>query len=93
MSSSDNAMGQHIRQLREAAGLDIADLSRKTQLSVAQLRQLEDGGGARFASAEDKAQALRRVLAVLQGDGSVDASAQPQLEGWGAAPKNVIDDI
>ena len=51
-----------LRALREAQDLDLASLSSATSLSVAQLRELEEGGSGHFYSEAIKQQALRRVL-------------------------------
>ena len=51
-----------LRALREAQKLDLATLSNATSLSVAQLRELEEGGSGHFYSEAIKQQALRRVL-------------------------------
>ena len=82
-----------LRILREAAGLDLAQLAAMANLSPGQVRQLEEGGDSNFYSLQIKAQSMRRVLRLLQNQPSAeDAAAQAALE---QAPKsvNVIDDI
>ena len=82
-----------LRILREAAGLDLAQLAAMANLSPGQVRQLEEGGDSNFYSPQIKAQSMRRVLRLLQNQPSAeDAAAQAALE---QAPKsvNVIDDI
>lgn len=82
-----------LRTLREAAGLDLAQLAAMANLSLGQVRQLEEGGDSNFYSPQIKAQSMRRVLRLLQNQPSAeDAAAQATLE---QTPKsvNVIDDI
>lgn len=82
-----------LKSLREAAGLDVAQLAAMANLSPGQVRQLEAGGDSNFYSPQIKAQSMRRVLRLLQNQPSAeDAAAQAALE---QAPKsvNVIDDI
>ena len=82
-----------LKSLREAAGLDIAQLASLANLSPGQVRQLEQGGDSNFYSPQIKSQSMRRVLRLLQNQNSTeDAAAQATLE---QVPKsvNVIDDI
>ena len=82
-----------LKSLREAAGLDIAQLASLANLSPGQVRQLEEGGDSNFYSPQIKSQSMRRVLRLLQNENSTeDAAAQASLE---QVPKsvNVIDDI
>ena len=82
-----------LKSLREAAGLDIAQLASLANLSPGQVRQLEQGGDSNFYSPQIKSQSMRRVLRLLQNQNSTeDAAAQTTLE---QVPKsvNVIDDI
>ena len=82
-----------LKTLREAAGLDVAQLAAMANLSAGQVRQLEEGGDSYFYSPQIKAQSMRRVLRLLQNQPSVeDATALAALE---QVPKsvNVIDDI
>ncbi len=58
----DQDQSPDLRALREAQKLDLATLSSATSLSVAQLRELEEGGSGHFYSDTIKQQALRRVL-------------------------------
>jgi transcriptional regulator with XRE-family HTH domain len=85
--------GTALKSLREAAGLDIAQLASLANLSPGQVRQLEQGGDSNFYSPQIKSQSMRRVLRLLQNQNSTeDAAAQATLE---QVPKsvNVIDDI
>lgn len=82
-----------LKSLREAAGLDFAQLASLANLSPGQVRQLEQGGDSNFYSPQIKSQSMRRVLRLLQNQNSTeDAAAQITLE---QVPKsvNVIDDI
>lgn len=82
-----------LKSLREAAGLDFAQLASLANLSPGQVRQLEQGGDSNFYSPQIKSQSMRRVLRLLQNQNSnEDAAAQAMLE---QVPKsvNVIDDI
>lgn len=82
-----------LKSLREAAGLDIAQLASLANLSPEQVRQLEQGGDSNFYSPQIKSQSMRRVLRLLQNQNSTeDAAAQTTFE---QVPKsvNVIDDI
>lgn len=91
-ASSDND-AETLKALREAAGLDIAQLASLANLSPGQVRQLEGGGDSHFYSPSIKAQTMRRVLRLLQNQPSEeDMAAQAALE---KVPKsvNVIDDI
>ena len=84
---------QTLKTLREAAGLDMAQLAAMANLSPGQVRQLEEGGDSHFYSPQIKAQSMRRVLRLLQNQPSAeDAAVQEALE---QVPKsvNVIDDI
>jgi transcriptional regulator with XRE-family HTH domain len=57
---------QYLRQLREAAGMDMLVLARTACLSVAQVRQLESGSSdSLFYSDAIKRQAYKRLLMVL----------------------------
>jgi hypothetical protein len=60
----------YLRQLREAAGVDILALARTACLSVAQVRHLEGVGehGVMFYSPSIKRQAYKRVLMILGAD-------------------------
>ncbi len=82
-----------LKSLREAAGLDVAQLAAMANLSPGQVRQLEEGGESNFYSPQIKAQSMRRVLRLLQNQPSAEeATALAALE---QVPKsvNVIDDI
>jgi hypothetical protein len=73
--------------------LDIAQLASLANLSLGQVRQLEEGGDSNFYSPQIKSQSMRRVLRLLQNQNNTeDAAAQATLE---KVPKsvNVIDDI
>ena len=83
----------HLKSLREAAGLDIAELAAKANLSAGQVRQLEDGGESLFYSAQIKNQSLRRVIRLLENpiESSVDVSNPAERSVRSA--ESVIDDI
>lgn len=62
----DSCDPEYLRQLRESAGVDRVVLARKACLSVAQVRQLEAGGGASlFYSDAIRKQAYKRLLMLL----------------------------
>ena len=93
MDQTSENEAEILKTLREAAGLDVAQLAAMANLSAGQVRQLEEGGDSYFYSPQIKAQSMRRVLRLLQNQPSAeDAAAQAALE---QAPKsvNVIDDI
>ena len=82
-----------LKSLREAAGLDVAQLAAMANLSPGQVRQLEGGGDSNFYSPQIKAQSMRRVLRLLQNQPSAEEAAA--LAALEQVPKsvNVIDDI
>jgi len=93
MDDTLNTEATTLKSLREAAGLDIAQLAALANLSLGQVRQLEEGGDSNFYSPQIKSQSMRRVLRLLQNQNNTeDAAAQATLE---QVPKsvNVIDDI
>ena len=57
----------YLRELREAAGMDLTVLARTACLSVAQVRELEDGGMSHFTSHDMKVQAALKVATTLSG--------------------------
>jgi len=62
----DTCDPQYLRELREAADMDVLILARTACLSVAQVRQLEsDGSDSLFYSDSIKRQAYKRVLMIL----------------------------
>jgi transcriptional regulator with XRE-family HTH domain len=62
----DTCDPQYLRELREAAGIDLAVLARSACLSVAQVRQLEtDDSDGLFYSDAIKRQAYKRLLMIL----------------------------
>ena len=62
----DTCDPHYLRQLREAAGLDVVVLARTACLSVAQVRQLEKGDSDNlFYSDAIKCQAYKRLLMIL----------------------------
>lgn len=76
MTSSENISASHrsvydtcdadyLRQLREASGVDETWLARTACLSLAQVRQLEEGGESLFYSPTIKRQAYKRLLMIL----------------------------
>lgn len=58
----------YLRQLREAAGMEVMVLARTACLSVAQVRHLEGEGDGMFYSSSIKRQAYKRVLMILGAD-------------------------
>jgi cytoskeleton protein RodZ len=60
--------GRLLKDLRTSAGLDIHEFSRAASISVAQLRQLEDGGNELFYSQTIKFQMGRKLLRKLGAD-------------------------
>ena len=82
-----------LKSLREAAGLDVAQLAAMANLSPGQVRQLEGGGDSNFYSPQIKSQSMRRVLRLLQNQPSAEEAAA--LAALEQVPKsvNVIDDI
>ena len=83
----------HLKKLREAAGLDVAGLAALSNLSSAQIRQLEDGGDSLFYSAQIKQQALRRVIRLLESPGQTEASDTNSADRVLHTGPNVIDNI
>jgi hypothetical protein len=62
----DTCDPHYLRQLREAASMDIVVLARKACMSVAQVRQLEtEGSDSLFYSDAIKRQAYKRLLMIL----------------------------
>lgn len=62
----DSCDPQYLRQLREAAGMDLVVLARAACLSVAQVRQLESNDNdSLFYSDAIKRQAYKRILMIL----------------------------
>jgi transcriptional regulator with XRE-family HTH domain len=93
MDQTSENEAEILKTLREAAGLDVAQLAAIANLSAGQVRQLEEGGDSYFYSPQIKAQSMRRVLRLLQNQPSAEeAAAFAELE---QVPKsvNVIDDI
>jgi transcriptional regulator with XRE-family HTH domain len=93
MDQTSENEAEILKTLREAAGLDVAQLAAMANLSAGQVRQLEEGGDSHFYSPQIKAQSMRRVLRLLQNQPSAEeAAALATLE---QVPKsvNVIDDI
>ncbi|MDP4622473.1 MAG: hypothetical protein NWS85_06240 [Hydrogenophaga sp.] len=60
--------GRLLKDLRTSAGLDTHEFSRAASISVAQLRQLEDGGNELFYSQTIKFQMGRKLLRKLGAD-------------------------
>jgi len=82
-----------LKNLREAAGLDIAQLAALANLSLGQVRQLEEGGDSHFYSPQIKSQSMRRVLRLLQNQNSTETVATPASPEHVPKSVNVIDDI
>jgi len=83
----------HLKSLRIAAGLDIAELAAKANLSAGQVRQLEDGGESLFYSAQIKNQSLRRVIRLLENPIESPADVPNATERSVRTGESVIDDI
>ena len=75
-----DADGSRLRKLREALGWDLPSLARRCALSVAQVRQLEEGGDSAFYSAEIKRAAGQRVLVRLEAAGGLAALGDSACE-------------
>ncbi len=88
---SDDA--ESLKNLREAAGLDVAQLAALANLSPAQVRQLESGGDSHFYSPQIKAQSMRRVLRLLQNQPGAEEMAAHAASDPAPKSVNVIDDI
>jgi transcriptional regulator with XRE-family HTH domain len=82
-----------LKNLREAAGLDIAQLAALANLSLGQVRQLEEGGDSNFYSPQIKSQSMRRVLRLLQNQTSKAEVATQSSPEYVPKSVNVIDDI
>lgn len=61
----DTCDPDYLRQLREASGVEETWLARTACLSLAQVRQLEEGGEGLFYSPTIKRQAYKRLLMIL----------------------------
>ena len=95
MEEKEREDAEHLRGLRETAGLNIAQLAAMANLSAGQMRQLEEGGDNLFYSPQIKAQSMRRVIRLLEHPApSVDNTGQLTTEEPALrSPANVIDDI
>ena len=69
--------GRQLKNLREAAGLEIITLARQCNLSVSQIQQLEDGGDSSFYTPEIKFNSGKKLLRFL---GSAQDSPPPPPE-------------
>lgn len=65
----------YLRQLRQAAGIEVTTLARTACLSVAQVRHLEGEGEGFFYSPSIKRQSYKRLLMIL---GAAPPTANPQ---------------
>ena len=83
----------HLKSLRMAAGLDIAELAAKANLSAGQVRQLEEGGESLFYSPQIKNQSLRRVIRMLETPAESPAEDRHASDREARKSQNVIDDI
>ena len=94
MEAKERDDAEHLRDLRQAAGLNIAQLAAMANLSAGQIRQLEDGGDNLFYSPQIKSQSLRRVIRMLENPAPVGAPLKAMAEEPAPrSPANVIDDI
>jgi len=84
--------GRLLKDLRIAAGWDTHDFSRSASISVAQLRQLEDGGNELFYSQSIKFQLGRKLLKKLGADivrtPEAAVAETPSLFGFSPLPVN-----
>ena len=94
MEEIDSDQAGHLKNLRLAAGLDHAQLAALSNLSVGQLRQLEEGGENLFYSPQIKSQSMRRVIRMLENPAPNTNPSKVYVDD--AAPRasgNVIEDI
>ena len=94
MEEIDRDDAGHLKNLRLAAGFDHAQLAAKSNLSVGQLRQLEEGGDNLFYSPQIKSQSMRRVIRLLENP--TPAASLSRVEAQDPIPRasnNVIEDI
>ncbi len=94
MEEKEREKAEHLRDLRQAAGLNIAQLAAMANLSAGQIRQLEDGGDNLFYSPQIKDQSMRRVVRMLENP--LPAGNPTKVLAEESAPRgsaNVIDDI
>lgn len=84
--------GRLLKDLRASAGMDIHEFSRAASISVAQLRQLEDGGNELFYSQTIKFQMGRKLLRKLGADvvrvTEEPVPETPSLFGFSPSPSN-----
>jgi len=84
--------GRLLKDLRTSAGLDVHEFSRAASISVAQLRQLEDGGNGLFYSQRIKFQMGRKLLNKLGADvirvNEAAPTETPTLFGFSPSPSN-----
>lgn len=59
---------EHLKQLRESAGVDAMRFALQNAISLAQLQQLENGGDSCFYTPAIKAHLGRKLLLKLQND-------------------------
>ncbi len=83
----------HLKSLRLAAGLDLAQLAALVNLSPGQVRQLEEGGGSLFYSAQIKAQSMRRVIRLLEAPAALENKVESAGPPSPRSSSSVIDDI
>ncbi len=86
--------GRLLKDLRTAAGLDIHEFSRAASISLAQLRQLEEGGNELFYSQTIKFQMGRKLLRKLGADvvrvAEEPVPETPSLFGFAPSPANAM---
>ena len=85
----------YLRQLQEAAGMDETQLARIACLSVAQVRQLAQGGDSLFYSQAVKRQAYKRLLLILgaPAPSQIEPSVHEDQPAQDVRPAQTIDDI
>ena len=80
MEAKERDDAEHLSDLRQAAGLNIAQLAALANLSAGQMRQLEEGGDTLFYSPQIKAQSMRRVIRLLENPISVSSTTKVVVE-------------
>ena len=93
MEAKERDDAEYLRDLRQAAGFNIAQLAAMANLSAGQMRQLEEGGDNLFYSPQIKAQSMRRVIRMLENPTSTSPTKVVAEEPAPRTSANVIDDI
>ncbi|NCV63256.1 MAG: hypothetical protein EBW49_04915 [Betaproteobacteria bacterium] len=93
MEAKERDDAEYLRDLRQAAGFNIAQLAAMANLSAGQMRQLEEGGDNLFYSPQIKAQSMRRVIRMLENPTAASPTKVVAEEPAPRTSANVIDDI